>query len=329
MRARRVRVAFVARPRARAGSGTFVEGLERWLRQHALVAWDSLRKIVRSPWGSALTSAVIAVAVALPALLLVAVVNLERLGVDWQGVARLSVFLVHQQSNEQALSLAERLNANPDIASIEVYTREQALEEFRQMTVSPDLLDVLRDNPLPPVLLVEPAHPEDEANVSALAQDLEALAETEFVVVDQRWVQRLLALMDTARRLLGILTVLVGLGVVLVVGNTIRLLIQNRADEISVVRLVGGTDAFVRRPFLYTGAWYGLIGGVLAVLTVSLSVWWVDAAVQRLALLYDSRFALNGLGFDGALLMVSATVLMSLFGAWLAVTRHLRSGEVA
>lgn len=301
--------------------------LSGWLRNHVEVAVTSLLKIFAAPLGSLLTALVIGIAFALPALLYVAVVNLEGLGIDWQGTARISMFLTHEQSNDKALELAEQLNGNPDIASIEMLTREQALEEFRSLAVAPDLLDVLHENPLPPLLIVEPKHADQPAEVDRLATELRGLPQAEFVVVDMRWVERLLAIMQTARRLVGVMSLILGVGVIVVVGNTIRLLIQNRAAEINVVRLVGGTDSFIRRPFLYTGFWYGSLGGVIGLIILLMTLALIDGPVSRLAGLYDSGYQLSGLGADGALIMLGCGGLLGLFGAWLAVARHLRSQE--
>ena len=142
-------------------------------------------------------------------------------------------------------------------------------------------------------------------------------------LLDMEWLQRLNSLMHLSRRLVQIVGGLLVLGVLLILGNTIRLAIENRREEIVVVKLVGGSNAFVRRPFLYTGLWYGVGGGVLAGLLVSLALWFLQQPVADLAKLYGSDFRLRGLGIMGGLNLVVLGGLLGLAGAWLAVTRHL------
>jgi cell division transport system permease protein len=152
---------------------------------------------------------------------------------------------------------------------------------------------------------------------------LQQLPEVELAQMDLQWVQRLYSLLAVGQRVTLALALLLGLGVLLVTGNTIRLAIENRRDEILVIKLVGGTDAYVRRPFLYTGLWYGLGGSIVAGLLLSLVMLWLDGPVGLLAALYQSRFELHGLGFAGTLMLALAGALLGLAGAWLAVARHL------
>jgi cell division transport system permease protein len=152
------------------------------------------------------------------------------------------------------------------------------------------------------------------------------------VQVDLGWLQRLNAMTDLLARAVWALAILLAAAVVLVIGNTVRLSIESRRDEILVAKLVGGTDSFVRRPFLYTGAWFGLGGGVVALILLQLSLWWLSGPVERLAGLYRSDFSLNGLSLDGGFALIIAAMLLGWLGAWVAVKRHLddiEPGEIA
>jgi cell division transport system permease protein len=153
------------------------------------------------------------------------------------------------------------------------------------------------------------------------------LPQIDQAVLDLEWVQRLYSMMALGKRLVIALAALLALGVLLVVGNTIRLAIESRRDEIVIVKLVGGTNAFVRRPFLYTGLWYGLGGGILAWLIIGFGLFWLSSPVAELAGLYRSQFELQGLGIGDSLMMWLCGGLLGLAGAWLAVSRHLGAIE--
>ena len=164
---------------------------------------------------------------------------------------------------------------------------------------------------------------QDADAVGRLAQELQAYREIDLAQVDLQWVERLGAITGTIERAVLILAALLAGAVLLIVGNTIRLEIQNRHSEIEIVKLVGGTDAFIRRPFLYEGLWYGLLGGAIALLLVLASLYLLDGPVERLAGLYESGFSLSvldPLSLFGVLLGGPA---LGLTGAWLAVGRHL------
>jgi cell division transport system permease protein len=137
------------------------------------------------------------------------------------------------------------------------------------------------------------------------------------------WVKRLYQFMELGQRLVWALATLLGLAVLLIIGNTIRLSIESRRDEILVVKLVGGTDAFVRRPFLYTGIWFGLGGGIIAWLLLSMGLYWLSGPVETLISLYGSDFVLQGLSLSDSLMLIFDGVILGWLGAWLAVSRHL------
>lgn len=303
-------------------------GLDQWLRsygrQHAQVLVSSLGRLYRSPFSSTLTIAVIAIALSLPSGLLVLLDNLQRLDTTWDGSSSISLFMKQTISDAQTDRLAHELEGWPRIATVHSVHRDQALAEFRELSGFGEALNALEENPLPSVLVVKPAATgTPEQGIEALLDDLKRLPEVELAQLDLQWVRRFGTLMEIGRRGVLVVGALLGLAVLLIVGNTIRLEIQNRRDEIEVSKLIGGTDAFIRRPFLYIGLWYGLLGALLAWILVSIGFWLIDEPVRRLAGLYDSGFLLSTLSGQGAGLLTLTGIALGLAGSWLAVGRHL------
>lgn len=301
--------------------------LTGWRLHHGQVARSSLRRLLAQPVSSLMTWLVIGIALALPASLNVALDNIQRLGSAWDSSARLSVYLKLDVSDEAGRALSQRLKQDGLINTVHYTDRAAALAEFRELSGFGDLLDGLSDNPLPAVISVEPRANQPPEALAELQTRLAQHPEVDNVQLDLEWVQRLQALVALGQRLAFTLAALLSLGVILVIGNTIRLAIESRREEIVIVKLVGGTDAFVRRPFLYTGFWYGLGGGLCAWLIVLCSLWWIDGAVSRLSGLYDSGFSLAGPGFIATLALWLAGSGLGLAGAWLAVARHLGAIE--
>ena len=299
-----------------------------WLARHAQVALDSLGRLTRQPLATLMTASVIGIALALPASLYLLLDNMDRLSGAWDGQASLSVFLKDPVSVADADELAKRIRNWPEITEVTLVTPEQALEEFRQGSGFADVLDTLDENPLPAVLLVLPAPEHTNPQSAATLQGrLQALPETEQAQLDLQWVQRLTAILALAQRGVLLISGLLALAVLLVVGNTIRLEIQNRHAEIVVTKLIGATDGFIRRQFLYSGMWYGVIGALLAWLLVEAGFWLLASPVRQLADLYQSSFELQTLPFQLLLVLLTGSVLLGLFGSWLAVGRHLGAIE--
>jgi cell division transport system permease protein len=207
-----------------------------------------------------------------------------------------------------------------------VRTPQQGLAEFRQLSGFAEALDVLQDNPLPHVLVVSP-RTDSDAGSPALLEELNADPRVDMVQYDAAWRQRLSAILEFGRRAMQALTILLGLATLLVVGNTVRMDIQARAEEIAVVQLMGASDGYVRRPFLYAGFWYGLFGGALAVIAVGLVELAVRGPLLELLASYQNRFVLHGFGWREPLLVVAASSVLGWLGAWVVSTRHLIAGR--
>lgn len=300
----------------------FRRHLRAWLESHRASLIDSLLRLAKQPVGSFFTCLVMAVALSLPMGLSLLLGNVERLGGSWQQAAQISVFLKMDVSDAQGERLRDEVAILPSVAQAEWISRERALEEFQQGSGLGEALKELPENPLPGVILVTPQEV-DKSALEALRNQLAELPAVEQAQLDMVWVERLTAILRLGDRFVFGLSLLLVAALLLVIGNTIRLHIENRRNEIEVIKLVGGTDSYVRRPFLYMGALYGAGAGLLAWGLLAFGLDWLNAAVVRLAGLYGSDFALLGVPLSDGLSLLLAALLLGYIGAWLAVARHL------
>lgn len=297
-----------------------------WVRHHKQTARQSLLRLRQTPLPSLMTLAVLAIALALPGLMFVGLKNIHQLSDQWQGDPRISLYLHKTLNDQQAEAFSQQMLLRDDLVAVELVTKDQGLHEFQKISGLDDVLAFLDSNPLPAVIVIQP-RASDKPTLMALQNQLLTLPEVDEVVLDLVWVERLASFVELANRVVLVLGALLALSVLLVVGNTIRLSIESRKVEIQVAKLVGATDAWVRRPFIYTGFWFGLLGAVLAWLFIQMSMLLLAQPVSRLAELYASDFGLSGLGFVDSLVLLISGILLGLFGAHLAVGRHLREVE--
>jgi cell division transport system permease protein len=299
-----------------------------YLARHAQTLVGSLGRIVQQPVAALMTMAVIGIALALPLCLHMLLQNAAEASGGWASALDISVYLTKGASTARAQAIAAQLRARDDIAQVRLITAAEALQQFRDASGFGSALDALSENPLPNTLIVTPAvAASTPAGSEALKAAIAALPDVQTVQLDTDWVKRLNAMLDIVRRVLLLAGGLLGAAVALVVGNTIRLDVQNRRAEIEVMKLVGGSDGFARRPFLYSGIWYGLGGGILALVLVGVAAALLAAPTERLALLYGSSFHLSGLDWGTGAAALAASVTLSWLGSWLAATRHIRSIE--
>lgn len=296
--------------------------LQSWASNHRVVAVDSLSRLMTNFTSSLMTWMVIGIAVAMPAWMYVLLNNAGAVSQDWDGHPRVIVYLKSDVSFGKAVELSEQLLNLQEVTAAEYISPDDALQEFKTLSGFGEVVDSLEENPLPAVIMLNPASG-DVTEVEKLVQRLKNYPPIESISVDLQWLQRLYSILQLARRSILAVSVVLAFAVALIIGNTIRLAIESRRSEIEVVKLVGGTDAFVRRPFLYTGFWFGLGGGLVAWLLVEASLMWVSAPVAELAGLYNSDFVLVGLGARVGVLLFIISAGLGLIGAWLAVNRHL------
>ncbi|HEU4624442.1 MAG TPA: permease-like cell division protein FtsX [Steroidobacteraceae bacterium] len=292
--------------------------------RHLQAFFGALGRLARSPLASFLTLLVVAVALALPMGLKLFVSNARIATGDFKDAVDLSVYLKTDVALAKAQQLAANAKARHGVADVTLIPADQALAEFRTYSGFGAALEVLEKNPLPHVLHVHPSpDASSTADIETLRQYFKAWPEVELVQIDSEWVMRFNAILDVMRKVLTIAATLLGLGVVAVIGNTIRLEILNRRAEIEVTKLVGGSDGFVRRPFLYTGLFYGLGGALLAWAIIMVTVLVLEQPVATLAQLYGSQYSLSGPAPDDVGLLLGSGAFLGLVGAWISATRHL------
>ncbi len=292
-----------------------------WLDAHAMSLTASLGRLAKRPAATAMTVGVMGVAMALPLCLALVLGELQRFSGSLRESREVAVFLSTDTQADAVHAWAKHWSADPAVAAIALRSPEDGLNELRELDALGGTLDVLDYNPLPFVALVEPAANADD---TALAERLRALPEVEFVQHDAEWRRRLGAWLTLGQRVTAVAAMLLGLGVLLVVGNTVRLDIQDRAAEIATVRLLGASGGFIRRPFVYLGACYGALAGLLAIAIAAILQRALAAPVADLVAEYAGSFSARGIGFDHALVTVFAAVALGWLGAWLAVGHHLR-----
>jgi len=302
--------------------------MNQWLERHVQTLVGSLGRLWQQPFATMLTIIVIGIALALPACLHVLVQNVREASGEWGNALDVSVYFDPDTTLEAAKRMADQVRQRRDVESVRLVEADAALEEFRSLSGFGEALEALEDNPLPHALVVRPAAefrlPEQ---VEALTDDLRALEGVDLVQLDTGWVSRFNAILDVIRRLVFLAAALFALGILVIVGNTIRLDIENRREEIEVTKLVGGSDGFVRRPFLYNGTFYGLGGALVAWLVVGTVVLLLSGPVRRIAALYGSDFNLHGLGLRGSAVLLLGGVSLGWLGSFLAATRQIRQIE--
>jgi cell division transport system permease protein len=292
--------------------------------RHAQAFLGALGRLLRSPFASFLTILVVSVALALPMSLKLFVSNARLATGDFKDAVDLSVYFKTDVPLVKAQQLATSARERSGVAEVTLIPADQALEEFKKYSGFGEALQVLENNPLPHVLHVRPS---PDASTPAAVESLRAYfvawPEVDIVQIDTEWVTRFNAILDVMRKVLVIAAALLGLGVLAVVGNTIRLEILNRRAEIEVTKLVGGSDGFVRRPFVYTGLLYGLFGALLAWAIIMITVLVLQQPVATLAQLYGSRYELAGPATEDIGLLLGGGAFLGLVGAWISATRHL------
>jgi cell division transport system permease protein len=299
--------------------------LDAWLNHHRDSASDSLQRLRRAPLQHILTAMVIGIALALPSLFMIAIHNVQQLADRWDSAPRISVFIERKTSPDDIEQLRQNLQKNPDANNVTLITPEQGLADFEKSAGLSNTMELLEENPLPPLLTVDFKKGIAEERLQSLKTEWQQLPHVDSVQADMDWLRKLYRMMQLGERITITLAALLGVGALLSVGNTIRLAIENRRSEIVVAKLVGATDAFVRRPFLYSGFWFGFSGGIVALLLVIAGYYCVIGPVAELAALYHSDFVLRGLDILVFASLMLIGIALGMLGAWLAVGQHLHT----
>lgn len=297
------------------------------ITHHKEAARFSIFQLWQSPVSTWITLAAIAISLSLPSSLYLLLNNLKSLTDDKREVPTISLFLKQNISLQQAKDHRGLLEEMPEIDKVALVPKDQALDDFKQITGFAEAIKTLDENPLPHVLVVTPhlnliGNP--SLDMEKLVKKLENFSEIDLVQLDIEWVKRLRGILNITERAILLISILLALTVLLVIGNTIKLNIENRKEEIEVSKLIGATTSYIRRPFLYSGFWYGLFGGVISLVFVHLALLSLVSPVNELARLYGNPFSIRGLGLGVTLYILFFSSLIGLIGAWIAVSSHLR-----
>jgi cell division transport system permease protein len=304
--------------------------IRAWREQHFYSFFSSLGRLAARPWATALTLSVLSLALAFPLLFWLLLDNARGLSGTVEDARSISIFLKAGTDAAAVDAMAEKLRHRADVTSVVVKTPEQGLAELKAHSGFADALNVLHYNPLPALLIVDPQAASGSADPApALVEEFRRDPAVDQVQYDAQWKQRLNAILQLAQRGAGVLAVLLALAALLVVGNTVRLDIQGRADEIAVMQLLGADNGFVRRPFLYIGFWYGALAGVASLILIGLVEWALAAPLAALVSSYDHRFDVHGLSLAQTGLVLAASAALGWLGAWIAASRHIALGQPA
>jgi cell division transport system permease protein len=300
--------------------------ISAYLLHHLQSLVFSLGKIYQAPTTTIMTVAVIGITLSLPGGFYLFLKNIEAISGDFRSSTQISLYLDLDLSEKRAREVEKNIAEMGSVDSTRFISRDQSLEEFRQNSGFGKSIDTLSSNPLPHTIIVEPVEAET-FSVRNLLNSLQAMPEVEIAKLDTEWLERLYTIVEIAKRSVMIITILFACAVLLIIGNTIRLDIQNRYQEIIVTKLIGATDAFIRRPFLYGGVWYGLLGGILSWLIVEIGYLAIAGPLERLNLLYQSKMTLITFSFHDFIILITSSTLLGLAGSWIAVARHLNQIE--
>ncbi|MEP0354240.1 MAG: permease-like cell division protein FtsX [Paraglaciecola sp.] len=295
---------------------------------HVRQALSSLGAMWRSKAASLMTIGVLGLSITLPTTLYVMVKNAENVSSGWEQASQISLFLKPNLGQGDIDQLLKRIQLWPEIDSINFISADQALTEFKTMSGFGNTISYLDENPLPDVILVTPTSKyANPVSARLLLDKLRDEREVDIGKLDIEWLERLHGLLNVVKNLVSVIAILLFLAVVLIIGNTIRLNILNKKDEILVMKLVGATDAFIQRPFMYTGFWYGFLGGLLAWFSVILLLLWMSNSVAAVSALYQKKFEITGVDFSTFLWVIGISVFLGLSGSLMSVKRHVREIE--
>ena len=298
-----------------------------WFTRHVSTSIGSLGRLFRQPFASLMIILVIAVTLAIPAALNLVVKNARSVSEGWDNALDFSIYLDRGLNESEAEALARLIQQRADVESVQLITASAALIEFKRQSGFGEALDHLSENPLPHTLVVRPGAANTSQSMILLQEELGNLPEADVVQVDTDWVRRFHAILDIVKQAIVIAASLLGIAIIVIIGNTIRLDIQNRREEIEVTKLIGASNAFVRRPFLWSGFWYGLFGGLLALGLVQCGLYLLEQPAARLAGLYQSGVTVLSLTLVESLAILGVGIALGLVGSWFAATRHMRRIE--
>lgn len=301
------------------------EKFEAYLLNHAHGLFSSLGRLSRAPFTSAMTLLVLAVAISIAAGFYLFIANIQQLTGNLESSNRISLFLQDNINENAGRKIAEHFKQNPRVEEVKFITKKQAIEEFKANSGFGDALNALDSNPLPNVIELLPRDAlESSENIEKLMEEIKQLPQVEFVQVDRQSVSRVQAIMRIAGRGVWLVGLLLGFAVTFITGNTIRLELQNRQDEVFISKLVGATHSFIQRPFLYTGFWLGFIAGFLGWVIITVTLLILKNPVEKLSELYNGSFHLLFMSFSELILLLMMSSMLAVAGSWAVLHYQLR-----
>lgn len=303
-----------------------IRAIKAYFVNHLQAIRFSVSQLLSKPIASMMTIAMLGVAFSLPCCLWIIISNAKTVTQGWQHTTQMSLFLDTSMSREVAKQTLQEVRAHQGVQFANFISPEQGLQTLEEQTGMIDIARLLEKNPLPAVIEVHPQEVNSE-RVKQLFNALKEINGVSFAKIDMQWLERLDSMIKIAENLSVALQILFGSAVVLVVGNTIRLAVQNRRQEIEILKLIGATNQFIRRPFLYFGLIYGFLGALAAWIVVDGLVVWVADATAHLADLYHTRFYLKSLDFYNGLNLLGVGLLLGFIGALIAVSQQIKTFE--
>lgn len=302
--------------------------IKAWILLHTQSFIYSLGQYYRNLLTSILTTSVVGISLALPGGFYLLLENAQQVTAGWNESIQVTAFLKSDINSVKASAVIDRLLDNPKIEAVELIDREQALIEYKELSGFSEVIDLLDENPLPSIIIVSPKLTAlSNGKDSQIIEFITTQPEIEFAQYDQQWVKRLYRIIEIIQRCIVVFSAFIGFGVLLIVGNTIRMAIYHHRNEIEITKLFGGTNYFIQRPFLYTGFWYGLTGGIVSWFLLTLTLQFLKQPANRLTELYAGKFSISGLSGMETTIMLLSGIFLGLFGSWISVQRHLKSIE--
>lgn len=296
-----------------------------WIEHHIESLSASFKRNLSNPLSFSFTAAMIAIALSIPMSMYILFSSAQQLTQQWDSDKQITLFLNDNITLKQAQSLAEEIQNNQLIVNSYVIEKQQALEDFKQQMGLDSLSVDLPDNPIPHLIVVEPdTSLSDINNLQTLEDQLKTIKQVQLVQFDLLWVQKLTTMLDLFNRIQWIVSLILLFAITLIIINVIRWEVSARHSEIEIIKLVGASDAYVRRPFLYSGLWLGFAGSVLAILIVTIGSWLIQPKTSQLALLFGSDFEVTTLSTNICLLIVLLLCFVGVVGSWIAVTHKLK-----
>lgn len=296
-----------------------------WLEHHLESFKGSLKHHLANAVPFSFTVTMIAVALSIPLSLYIIFASAQQLTKDWDSDRQITLFLNDNIDMTSAKELAQKISSNSLVSNAIVVSKQKALEDFKQQIGIGAMTADLPENPLPHLIVVEPRQSvNDTESLNKLNAQLQSIQKVQLVQFDLLWFQRLQAILSVVNRIQWVIGVILLFAITIIIANVIRWEVTARHREIEIFKLVGASDAYVRRPFLYSGLWLGLSGSMLALIIVTLSSWLVEQSTHRLMSLFGKEFELHPVSFNLAIILIAVISLLSVIGSWAAVAHRLR-----